>query len=274
MKEWKLLTNRNPVCHRIRRLLDEFLSQELSVESSQEILNHLESCAACRKEKRERLRLRAQLKAEWNALAAPAELKPRIVRGIESPLRRFSSASLLKVAAAALIPLLAFLVYATLLHDPNDSPLRAGRAVNHFHLAASDHEDCRGIPIEGKGVLEAALPELERLLNGTRGQFRFMMAGECHIEDARFVHYVFAGPSGRRFSLFLEQRGPDEHLPPELLLRNVSGVPLYGTPGERHTVVCLQGTEYYVYLVGDDFGEAEMRELAGKLAPPLQATVL
>lgn len=274
MKEFEVFAARNPECHRIRRLLDDFLAQELSVESSQEILSHLETCEGCRNEKRVRQRLRAQLKDEWTAPVAPPGLKLRIERGIDSPLRQFSGASMLRIAAAAMVPLLAFLLYVAMSDDRDDGHRLTGRMVNHFHLAASDHQDCQGTPIEGKGVLQAALPELERLLNGNEDPFRFAIVGDCYVADAHFIHYTFAGESGRKFSVFLEERKPDEGLPPELFLLHVSGTPVYGTQSERHSIVCLQGNDYYVYLVGDDFGEMEMRELAGKLAPSLQAAVL
>ncbi|MBL8113176.1 MAG: zf-HC2 domain-containing protein, partial [Acidobacteria bacterium] len=66
---------------RVLRVLDSYLSNELTVESNHEILEHLERCSACREELAARERLRRSVRR----LAA---LEPGPAEGLEERLRR------------------------------------------------------------------------------------------------------------------------------------------------------------------------------------------
>ena len=71
-------------CGRVQKLMDHFLAGELTVESSQEILLHLESCSTCRQEEKSRLRARQALNQGWSSQPVPPDLERKIMDGLET----------------------------------------------------------------------------------------------------------------------------------------------------------------------------------------------
>ena len=67
-------------CDRIRRHLDAYLSNELLVETTSEVLRHLESCEACSRELEARTRVRDALRARRASQVPPEELRQSIQR--------------------------------------------------------------------------------------------------------------------------------------------------------------------------------------------------
>ena len=61
-------------CEKTRRYMDAYLSNELLVETTHDVLRHLESCPACTAELEARTRLRSRLKAAVEAQTAPPHL--------------------------------------------------------------------------------------------------------------------------------------------------------------------------------------------------------
>jgi hypothetical protein len=79
-------------CKRIQKLLDCFLAGELTVESNQESLQHLEHYSTCRAEERSRLEARRLLVEGWNSKPVPLDLKDQVVAGLETRTRVLSPA--------------------------------------------------------------------------------------------------------------------------------------------------------------------------------------
>ena len=67
-------------CARIRRHLDAYLSNELLVETTSEVLRHLESCEACSRELEARTRVRDALRRAAASQIPPEELRQSIQR--------------------------------------------------------------------------------------------------------------------------------------------------------------------------------------------------
>src|SRR5208337_2940521 len=67
-------------CGRIRRHLDAYLSNELLVETTSDILRHLESCDACSRELETRTRVRDALRRVAMSQIPPEELRQSIQR--------------------------------------------------------------------------------------------------------------------------------------------------------------------------------------------------
>jgi anti-sigma factor RsiW len=72
---------------KIRKYLDAYVSNELTVETNSEVLRHIEGCPACAAEVGTRVRLRSRLKAAVNAQIVPPELQVRIREQIQGPKR-------------------------------------------------------------------------------------------------------------------------------------------------------------------------------------------
>ena len=67
-------------CERIRRHLDAYLSNELLVETTSEILRHLETCEACARELETRTRVRDLVRRAATSQTPPEELRQAIQR--------------------------------------------------------------------------------------------------------------------------------------------------------------------------------------------------
>src|SRR5208337_1020334 len=67
-------------CERIRRHLDAYLSNELLVETTSDVLRHLESCEACARELETRTRVREALRRAVVSQIPPEELRQSIQR--------------------------------------------------------------------------------------------------------------------------------------------------------------------------------------------------
>ena len=67
-------------CERIRRHLDAYLSNELLVETTSDVLRHLESCQSCSRELEARTRVRDALRGAVASQIPPEELRQSIQR--------------------------------------------------------------------------------------------------------------------------------------------------------------------------------------------------
>ena len=77
-------------CARIRRHLDAYLSNELLVETTSEVLRHLEGCEACSRELEARTRVRDALRRVAASQVPPEELRQSIQRQLRKMQPGFS----------------------------------------------------------------------------------------------------------------------------------------------------------------------------------------
>ncbi len=73
-------------CREFRDIADSFLREELSDKPPQNIIEHFESCAACRSELAARRNLRERLRAAC-ACAPDAQVRPEFVEQLRLQLR-------------------------------------------------------------------------------------------------------------------------------------------------------------------------------------------
>jgi putative zinc finger protein len=76
-------------CHRVRRQLDAYLSNELLVETTSELLKHLEGCEACSGELESSARVREALQKAIARQLPPAYLREAIHQRLRSAQPRF-----------------------------------------------------------------------------------------------------------------------------------------------------------------------------------------
>jgi anti-sigma factor RsiW len=194
-------------CRNVRELLDAFLGDQLLVETTNDVVRHLETCPACRGELEGRRALRARLQA---AFASAVELAPRAVflNEMEARLRtdvasearsRMTRRSWLRswgAAAAALVTAISGGLFAR-------SAVQRSRLAALARTAAGDHQNCaikfnlteRPIPLEEAARrYDPAFASFTTLAAPTglpNGSVELLERHSCFYEGRRFAHVVF-----------------------------------------------------------------------------------
>ena len=274
----KVLNFDSKQCERIRRQLDAYLSNELLVETTGEVLKHLESCEACSRELETRARVREALQKAVAKQLVPEYLRAAIhqrLRNVRpSFFERFHATTwALALASLALV----------LLAGQQWLRLQRGRQLvaNVLTLGVSDHLHCA---IRGHKYPDVAnppdqlrkklgpqyaglLPVVQEKLPG----FQLLEAHICSVPGSprRYVHFIARG-QGTILSVILTKR-EGEFLPAGRLL--VAGAPtgvnLYKAKLEATSVAGFETNEYFGFVVSD-LGQDEMMQLAASLAPVLR----
>ena len=76
----KIIEGEIDECRKIQALLDHYLSHELSVESTQEVVKHFEGCPRCRRALQSREVIKMRLREAIANEAAPTRLRKQILR--------------------------------------------------------------------------------------------------------------------------------------------------------------------------------------------------
>lgn len=259
-------------CNSVVKLLDDFLSEELSVETNQQILQHLEVCPACRQEKGQREEARSLLKASWNAQPVPEHLESQIRSRLGGPPSR---PQLWALAAGLALFLLGLAVLFPSYVSFDSSPAPERLVVDHYRHMVADHLNCRGVPARNLQLpLDSYEGRVEAAVQTFDPSFRLLEVQHCNQEEVQFVHYIFQGNRGR-LSLILEPRQPNQFLPlrPGELQRVVAGVQVHALARQPVSVASLQSDRYFVYLVLDHSQPADSLNLAEKVLPSLKSVL-
>ena len=274
----KVLNFDSKQCERVRRQLDAYLSNELLVETTSEVLQHLESCEACSRELGSRQRVREALQKAATSQLPPDHLREAIHRRLRSTQPRMFSGFRATTWAVALASLAL-----VMLAGQRWLGFERGRQIvaNVLTLGVSDHLHCA---IRGHNYPELAnppeqlreklgpqyaglLPVVQEKLPG----FQLLEAHICSVPGSprKYVHYIARG-QGTILSVILTKR-QGESLPAGRLL--VAGAPtgvnLYKAKLEATSVAGFETNEYFGFVVSD-LGQDEMMQLAASLAPALR----
>jgi anti-sigma factor RsiW len=189
-------------CRDVRELLDAFLGDQLLVETTNDVVRHLEMCPACRAELEGRRALRGRLQS---AFAGAAELAPRaeFLKGFETRLRAETPSHMTRRswlrswgAAAAVVTAVFGGLFAR-------SAARRSRLAELARNAAGDHQNCaikfnlseRPISLEEAARrYDPAFASFTTLTAPTglpRGPVDLLERHSCVYEGRRFAHVVF-----------------------------------------------------------------------------------
>jgi anti-sigma factor RsiW len=215
-------------CRDVRDLLDAFLGDQLLVETTNDLVHHLEGCPACRTELEGWRALRARLQSAF-ASAVPLAPTPEFLNGLEARLRahqisRMTRRSWLRswgAAAAAIVTAISGALFAR-------GALHRSRLAALARNAAGDHQNCaikfnlseRPIPLEEAArrydpafASFTTLPAPTGLPNGAA---EILERHSCVYEGRRFAHVVFRY-SGHIVSLLVTEGSESIDSSPELL---------------------------------------------------------
>ncbi len=271
-------------CERTRRQMDAYLSNELLVETTDEMLRHLENCEACSRELQSRMRIREALQRAAARQPLPEGLGEALHQRLKKAHRRPFWASggptwTLAVAVAAMLAIV-------LVGGRQWSNLEHARQMVHniLTLGVSDHLHCA---IRGHNYPEVAnspevlrkklgpqyaelLPVVEKKLPG----FQVLEAHICTVPGSprKYVHFIARG-KGTILSVILTER-EGKALPQGRLVAASSfgNVNFYEKQLEGMSVAGFQVGGYFGFVVSD-LSQHEMGQLAEGLAPALQTAL-
>jgi len=271
-------------CERIRRQLDAYLSNELLVETTSDVLRHLESCESCTRELEARAKVRDALRKAAATQIPPEELRLAIERRLrEVHSGHFGGSRRLTWAVA--LAALAVVVLAGLATQQWIRVLKGRRLVaGILALGVSDHLQCA---IKGHNYPEIANPpEILRqklgpqyagLLEVVRQNlpgFEILEAHVCSVPGSprKYVHFITRG-HGTILSVILT-RSEGAQLPAGMMLRSgTSGnVDLYEAHLEGMNAAGFESKGYFGFVVSDLNRDTTM-QIAHELAPPLNAAL-
>jgi len=271
-------------CERIRRQLDAYLSNELLVETTSDVLRHLESCEACSQELETRVRIRDALRKASASQIPPEELRRSIQRRLRDAQAGFGSGSRRLTWAVALAGLVV-IILAGIATERWIRVLEGRRIVAAvLSLGVSDHIQCA---IKGHNYPEIANPPevlrqklgpqyagaLEVVQQNLPG-FEVLEAHICSVQGSprKYVHFIARG-HGTILSVILTRR-EGEQLPQRAPLqsRTAGTVNLYEAHLEGMNVAGFESKAYLGFVVSD-LDRNTTVQIASELAPPLKAAL-
>ena len=260
-------------CQHTQKLLDHFLAGELSVETNQEILAHLEHCPDCRREEESRIQVRGLLKEAWATLPVPGDLEGRIIGDLVPQSKTWSG--FLRMAAGFFIFVVALGVFISLL-SPLGRNSGVVMALDHYDEAIDDHVNCSGSVAARNAVLplDSVEVEMEQSLSRADHPYQLTEKRLCRVDGVRFVHYVFRGRN-QSMSLILEEKSEHRHVTigdAEEEAFDGLRVALLEV-GESLGLVYAETPGYFVYLVSEEVEPERVLRLTQRILPSLVAAL-
>lgn len=268
-------------CRQVRRQLDAYLSNELLVETTGEVLRHLESCASCARELEARTHVRDALRRAVAAQAAPEVVRQSIERRLRKMQPGFFGASRQLVWAAILVAITLGGIAASQWFR-----LQRGRRLVAQVLAigVADHIQCA---IQGHNYPNVANPpdqlrqklgpEYAGLLAVVQQKlpgFEILEAHLCSVKGStrQYIHFITRG-RGTILSVILTRsdgaRFPNGRVFPS---GSTHGVELYEAHLQGMNAAGFESKDYVGFVVSD-LSPAVTLQIASQLAPPLKAAL-
>ncbi|MGO8736833.1 MAG: anti-sigma factor family protein [Terriglobia bacterium] len=271
-------------CARIRRHLDAYLSNELLVETTSEVLRHLESCEACSGELEARTRVRDALRRAAASQIPPEELRQSIQRQLREMQPGFLGGSRRLTWAVALAGVIVVVLGS--IATQQWIRVRRGRQIvaSVLALGVSDHIQCA---IKGHNYPDIANPPeqlrqklgpqyagLLEVVQQKLPGFEVLEAHVCSIPGSprKYVHFIARG-RGTILSVILTRSDAAQFPNGKAFRSSASGsINLYEAHLEGMNAAGFESKEYLGFVVSDLSQDATM-QIASALAPPLKAAL-
>lgn len=265
-------------CRRIRPLLDPYLSNELLVETLQEVNEHLPKCPGCRSALEARRQSRQWLAAAVREQALPVGLETRVVaklRAEAAPRMGFAWGSWAWAGGGLAALLIAG--FFTL----ERYRVETQRIAAMLGLGRLDHVECT---LGGyypdtpptKVAMETELgAEYRSLLPAVAEQAQreglvMREAHQCEWKGRRFVHFILKNDQ-RLMSVILTKKQAEDPLPRFELLSamKADGIPVYTASESRFEIAGLESGSHLAFVASNYPAEKNMLLLA-QLMPAIR----
>jgi predicted anti-sigma-YlaC factor YlaD len=282
-------------CERTRKVLDSYISNELLVETTHEVVRHLEGCPECSAEAEARSMLRGRLRNAARRESMPVELPAKIREAIRTEESRQHSPWFAWRWPAAATASLAFAAVAWFAFLPEKLPSIGDRPAQNAYIqkistrmatvlkvGLGDHVHCAFFRKKDKTVpsvaeMEKELgPSYQGLLPAVASTipegYRIVMAHHCSYQKRQFVHLTLEN-GGNLMSLVIARKQDGESFAGLAPSATHDGIPMYQSAAGRFQVAGFEAGQFFAYVVSDLKGKANL-EVASVLAPGVHALLM
>ena len=267
-----LLRFQDKDCEKFHGYLDAYLSNELLVETTHEVLKHLEHCPNCKQGLASRQQVKVTLRRAMHARQAPLGLETKLrARLREQPASRVSWLAAPWIVAAACVALI--MAGGVFVQQRNQSA-----AAKLLALGATDHIECaigNQHPLTAPDFAEISDaarmgPRYGRLAPAITAQlsdFRFVDGHRCIVHGRIYPHIILER-NGTLLSVSLLEKQAGETFPSGMWngASKKDGVGFYQGHQENYSVAGFETGKHLIF-VSSALGDAENLELAVKIAP-------
>ncbi|HWO01262.1 MAG TPA: zf-HC2 domain-containing protein [Blastocatellia bacterium] len=275
-------------CKRIRVYLDSYVNNELMVETTHEVLRHLDGCEACAAELEAKTRMKNVLQNAVMRNGASAELRERIKHDVRRDAAAWWSprTHVMQWALAVAAALVLFVGGWSVLHSfssrgpqprqaeaallraeiPNAEILNIGLA-DHINCAVvHDQQDKRLTPEQMAERLGSDYEGLVPIVREKAAGFEMMMGHRCRLENREFVHLILRNRD-RVCSLVITKKN-GESFPADQTadIEQATSISTYRARTRDYEVVGFETRDYLGFVVSN-LSTSENRMLASSLAP-------
>lgn len=270
----------NHQCRKVLKYLDAYVDNELTVETTQETLAHLETCADCAAALDDRLRVREGLRKAVRRETAPPQLRETV----RTTLRRGSMAGRYWLAAASVLLAVGIIGFAvlrpwsggpTVAKGPQtvtDNALILTVGLNdHVHCTIEKNFAHKTFSNEQMaGLLGPDYAGLVPVIREKIGAgYEVAIGHRCKYKGREYIHFVLR-KGETAFSLVItKKQGESFTRDPRLIALEASGVSLYQANLQKHEVAAFETRDHLAFIVSE-MPPAENLEVAARLAMPVK----
>ena len=278
-------------CEKTRKLLDAYVSNELLVETSQDVVRHLDGCPACTAEVEARTQLRTRLRSAVKSQSVPPDLQVRIRQQIHAKestswfalgwMRWVGAAAACLVVSAGLLLNRPY----EKMPDVADRPAQttyiqkvSSSIAAVLKVGLGDHIHCSVFrkypknPPQVEQMEEKLGPEYKGLLPVVRTAlpegYRVILAHQCTYAGRKFVHLTME-KDGALLSLVIARKQEGETLEGLSAAAKTGTVEIFQSAADRYQVAGFDAGNFFAYVVSDLKGKANL-EIATGLATAVE----
>jgi len=269
-------------CKKLRAYLDSYLNNELLVETTHEVLRHLEHCPACVEALENRRRVKQLLKTAVMKESASPALQEKIRKSIRKDSSRGWPVWMLVAAAAVL--LIAVSIAGLRLWDrtastrPETVAEMAGAQI--LQVGLKDHVHCAlDSGLANRVFTEAEMreklgPEFFGLVGMVKeklpGNYQVVVGHRCKANGREYVHLILKSPETALSLVVTKKNGESFTQNHVAAILESAGVPIFGAHMNNLEVAGFETPDYLAFVVSDLSREDNL-QMASALAPPVQA---
>lgn len=263
-------------CERYRRYFDAYLDNELLVETNQDVLQHLNSCAECARILEGRARTKQLVRDAVTKEQAP----PELVAALRSRLRTerpsfFAFNTVRWMMAAAAVLLLAIvgvgsLQWARIVQfgaDDGVFPALSARVQELLRVGLIDHVHCAIISKQWKRLVsfdemkantsrQALGPDFIDLVPAVEAklgsEYKLVQGHRCVANHRRYVHLILTGKEGTIVSLVITEKNNESFSQSDAVaVIRASGIPIYRGRQGILEIAGFESDKYLAYIVSN-----------------------